>query len=161
MENDAVTLLESWFQFAAEDTLVIDLDCINAEANGNLCAFSPPPEVTLDVGQVVAFIRRLASHRAAQIPGHAMTLYCWHDMLVRQLRLSLVSSEHGHLPFGCHHVETTDIRSVVQAIVAADWNNPRYMCFEEGQADDEIDADTDEPMYTEERPLKVGVIALG
>ncbi|KAF1015136.1 MAG: hypothetical protein GAK31_02626 [Stenotrophomonas maltophilia] len=90
-----------------------------------------------------------------------MTLYCWHDMLVRQLRLSLVSSGHGQLPFGCHHVETTDIRSVVQAIVIEDWNNPRYMCFEESQADDEIDAGTDEPMYTEERPLKVGVVALG
>lgn len=161
MKNDAADLLESWFQFAAEDALVMDLEYINAEARGNLCAFSPPEQVTLDVEQVIAFIHRVAAHRSAQVAGHAMTLYCWHDRLVRQLRLSLVSSEHGHLPFGCHHVETTDIRSVVQAVVVDDWNNLGYMCFEEGNADDEIDTEKDEPMYTEERPLKVGVIALG
>ncbi|MCI1050217.1 MULTISPECIES: hypothetical protein [Stenotrophomonas] len=161
MKNDVADLLESWFQFATEDALVMDLEHINAEARGNLCAFSPPAEVTLDVEQVVAFLHRVAAHRSAQIAGHAMTFYCWHDMLVRQLRLSLVSSEHGRLPFGCHLIETTDIRSVVQAIVVDDWNNSRYMCVEQDHADDEIDADTEEPMYTEERPLRVGIVALG
>ncbi|WP_312401174.1 hypothetical protein [Stenotrophomonas indicatrix] len=163
MENDAdvVALLESWFQFAAEDALVVDLDSINTEALGNLCAFSPPPEMNLEVEPVVAFINRVATHRASQVAGHAMTFYCWHDAIVRQLRLSLVSSGHGHLPFGCHYVETTDVRSVVRAIVADDWNNPRYMCFEEDGADGGIDVDTNEPMYTEKHPLRVAVIALG
>lgn len=161
MENDVATLVENWFRFATEDELVIDLDCINTEARGNLCAFSPPAEVSLDVQPVVAFIKRVATCRASQVAGHPMTFYCWHDAMVRQLRLSLVSSEHGHLPFGCHHVETTDIRSVVQAIVEGDWNNPRYLCFEESDADGEANTDTDQPMYTEERPLKVAVIVLG
>lgn len=163
MKSDVADLLESWFQFAAEDALVMDLEYINAEAHGNLCAFSPPAEVTLDVEQVVAFIHRVAAHRSAQVAGHAMTFYCWHDMNVRQLRLSLVSSVHGKLPFGCHHVETTDIRSVVQPIVLDDWNNPRFMCFEESDASDEFDTDTvtNEPLYTQEHPLRVAVIALG
>lgn len=88
-------------------------------------------------------------------------------MQVRQVRLSPVSSAHGYLPFGCHHVETTDIRSVVQPLVFDDWNNPRYMCFEESDAtdefdtDDECDADADETMYAEKRFLRVAGIALG
>ncbi|MBA0224135.1 hypothetical protein [Stenotrophomonas maltophilia] len=163
MENDAdvVALLESWFQFAAEDALVIDPGCITAEARGNLCAFSPPPDTFLDVAPVVAFVHRVAAYRAAQVAGHAMTFYCWHDAMVRQLRLSLVSSQHGHLPFGCHHVATTDVRSIVQAIVVDDWNNPRCLCLEDRDGIDAAGANADGPMYTEERPLRVAVIPLG
>ncbi|WP_414496432.1 hypothetical protein [Stenotrophomonas maltophilia] len=160
MKNDAADLLETWFQSASEDALVMDLEYINTEARGNLCTFSPPAEVTLDVEQVVAFIDRVAAHRSAQVAGHAMTFYCWHDMKVRQLRLSLVSSVHGKLPFACHHVEPTDIRSVVHPIVLDGWNNPRFMYFEENDAFDEFETDTDEPLYTEKHPLRVAVIAL-
>ena len=54
-----------------------------------------------------------------------------------------------------------------------DWNNPRYMCFEESDVTDEFDtddecdadadadADADETMYAEKRFLRVAGIALG
>lgn len=161
MKIDAdIQLLEEWFQCATEDELVIDADHINVEANGNFCAFSPPPGVDLGVEQVVAFIRRVVAHRAGQISGHAMTFYCWHDMQTRQLRLSLVSRSHGHLPFGCHHAETLDINSVVRPIVFDDWRTPRDMAWkDDGLVPDE--AERDEPFFSEERPLRVGVITPG
>jgi hypothetical protein len=59
----------------------------------------------------------------------------------------------------------------VQTILLDDWNNPRYMCFEERDATDEFDTDDEfavavavaayGPMYTEKRPVRVAVIALG
>lgn len=159
MRNDAHKLLESWFQFATEDALVIDTDHISTEAIGNLCVFSPPPDVNPDVDEVIAFISRVAVHRASQLPGHAMTFYCWHDVQVRQLRLSLVSRVHGCLPFGCHHVQTQDIDSVVRPIIYGDWRNQWYTDYKEDPADDHLDDEG--PLYTEQRPLKVGVIALG
>lgn len=49
----------------------------------------------------------------------------------------------------------------MQAIVEGGWNNPRYLCFEESDADGEASTDTDQPLYTEERPLKVAVTVFG
>ncbi|MCC7634233.1 hypothetical protein [Stenotrophomonas rhizophila] len=157
--DEQTRLLEEWFQFAVEDPLVIDSDCINTEATGNMCSFSQAGRSVPEPGALVAWIQRIAAHRATQLHGHAVTFYYWHDMQARQLRLSLVSRSHGRLPFGCHHVETPDIDSVVRSVVVDDWRNPKYMAREEGCRPDE--AVVDMPFFTEEHPLKVGVIPLG
>ncbi|HDS0949415.1 TPA: hypothetical protein QDZ34_001038 [Stenotrophomonas maltophilia] len=141
-------LLEDWFLFAVEDALVIDTDFINEEARGNLCSFSPAEGCEPDAGALAAFVRRVAAHRALELDGHPMRFYCWHDAQARQLRLSLVSTAHGRLPFGCVHETTPDVDCVVRAIVEQDWLNPSYGAY--------IDVGEE----AAPQPLQVAVIAL-
>jgi len=141
-------LLEDWFQFAVEDALVIDVDCINEEARGNLCSLSPAEGCEPDPAALAAFVRRVAAHRAPELHGHPMRFYCWHDAQARQLRLSLVSTAHGRLPFGCVHETTPDVERVVRAIVERDWLNLAYGAY--------VDAGEE----ADPQPLQVAVIAL-
>lgn len=154
--EDQARLLEDWFQFAVEDALVIDPDCINAEAIGNMCTFSQADRSAPAPKAVADWIRRVAAHRATQLHGNPMTLYCWHDAQARQLRISVVSTSHRRLPFGCVHVKTLDIGAVVREIITHDWRNPRY-----GSCQLEEDSAADAPFYSEARPLMVGLIRLG
>ena len=66
-----------------------------------------------------------------------MLFYGWHDAQVAQLRFSLVSADHGCLPFGCPVEPTADLELIVASFLespyhdgislaggSADGNNP-------------------------------------
>lgn len=55
-----------------------------------------------------------------------MTFYCWHDVQMRAIRFSLVSSSHGRLPFGCATRTVDDLLTVTRQVVERDWNSAVY-----------------------------------
>ena len=93
-----------------------------AEARGNLWSFAitSAQAAALALADVASFVRAVAEARRRQIGAHglpAMLFYCWHDAQVAQLRFSLVSADHGCLPFGCPIESTADLESIVESFL--------------------------------------------
>lgn len=119
---ERVQVLQQWLEMARDDETLIDLDDINHEANCNLWHFSPTEaqQPSITVAGLRDLIHALLEARRAQLGGHAMLFYCWHDAQVRQLRFSLVSQAHGRLPFR-REVQRLDSPDDIAARVHADW----------------------------------------
>jgi hypothetical protein len=109
-----------WLPEVSAAAVVIDPDAINAEANGNLWGFGLTREQAdgVSVADVVGFAAAVADARRAWLSAHSaapMVLYWWHDAQAGQLRFSLVSAAHGHLPFGCRVIAAASLRAVMEA----------------------------------------------
>ncbi len=115
----AIETFREWLADVRADEVVIDPFDINVEARGNLWTFGPLTGADLSAwrgfadGVVAAREGRLRS--AGERVG-AMKFYCWHDQQAGQLRVSLVSSSHGRLPFGAETVEAK-LESVIQSLL--------------------------------------------
>lgn len=116
-------ILQRWYEMASHDTVVVDSEDINHEAQANMWGFSPSEgELSqITVEGVEEFIREIIRQRKASLNGQEMLFYCWHDFQIRQLRFSLVSRSHGRLPFGCEIQRINDISDIVEQAVAGDW----------------------------------------
>lgn len=146
----------AWLQQAADDAIVVDGEDMQHEARSNLWAFSPRDDqhAGLDAESVARFVEAVADSRQAALRAQglpAMTFYCWHDGQARQLRLSLVSSAHGRLPFA-GPVRHVPLREIVDRAVHADWLDPHW-----GAADSDAAAPTSEALSVYARTLHAGV----
>jgi hypothetical protein len=125
MDMAANPFLE-WFSEVAGDEVVSEPFNIFAEAHGNLWSFSvtSAQAAALRPAHVASFIRSVAEARSRQLSARgpkAMLFYCWHDEQAAQLRFSLVSAEHGRLPFARSIELAPDLESVVASFL-----NSRY-----------------------------------
>ena len=131
-------VLQDWFDLAEDDAIKVDTDAVNAEAMANMWVFSPNEEKTqlVTADMLTSFLMQIAQRRREQLTrdyaGHPMFFYCWHDAQTRQLRFSLVSQAHGHLPFRCAVCETGDLHAVVDHILNRDWKKAQ-------PADDDVE----------------------
>jgi hypothetical protein len=119
-----VNPLPGWLAEATASAVVVRPDDIDAEAQGNLWSFSLSAEqaAAVSAAQVEDFIRSIAEARARWLTAAGagpMLLYCWHDEQAGQLRLSLVSTNHGRLPFGCEVVPAGELGAVVRSFLAS------------------------------------------
>jgi hypothetical protein len=98
-------LLRKWQRDVAVDSIIVDDDDINNEAQKNMWCFSLTSDQAeaLDVEDIVIFLKEIIESRRQQICEKvlpAMVFYAWHDEMANQLRLSMVSSRKGiALPF--------------------------------------------------------------
>ncbi len=135
-------VLLRWLSLLDGEVVYVDANDVKLEAVTNMCCFCPTDaESLLLSGPLVRrFVedclqRRLQRIVSQQLPP--MKFYCWHDFQARQLRLSMVSSSHGYLPFGCTVVETADLGAVIKQVVDLDWKNPNHFCDPVEPGDDE------------------------
>lgn len=125
----------TWLEMAKDQVIKVDPEDIRAEAIGNMWCFSPSDDEMNAISEqgLVELLERLIDARRQWLLRHRsspMTFYCWHDPVARQLRLSLVSSSHGHLPFGCTLDTSHSLQSIARHVVAADWLNDMYFSTE-------------------------------
>ncbi len=114
-----------WLPEVAADEIIIEPSSIVAEARGNLWSFSitSTQAAALHPSHVTSFVLAVAETRSRYLLAHgatAMLFYCWHDEQAAQLRFSLVSAEHGYLPFGC----SIDPAGKLESVVASFLNSP-------------------------------------
>lgn len=116
-----------WLPEVAADEVVIEPSNIVAEARGNLWSFSvtSAEAAALDPAHVASFVREVAKARRRHLSARgatAMRFYCWHDEQAAQLRLSLVSADHGRLPFACS-IEPAEPAADLESVVASFLNS--------------------------------------
>lgn len=113
-----------WLAEVAADEVVVRPDDVAAEARGNLWTFG------LDAGQraavtpaeAEAFVRAVAVARSVWLAARRvgpMRLYCWHDEMAGQLRLSLVTASGAALPFSCQIDPAAELSAVVRSFLGA------------------------------------------
>jgi len=117
---------KEWLTEVSTDCILLNPDDINAEAHGNLWSFTLSSEQVAAVSKtdVVDFIQTVAASRGEWLTTHAsgpMLFYCWHDEQAGQLRFSLVSAKHGHLPFGCEVVAADQLGTIVQSFLGSSY----------------------------------------
>ncbi|MGJ7607342.1 hypothetical protein ACSFA7_23615 [Variovorax sp. LT1R20] len=120
---------------AKDQVITVDPGDIRAEAIDNMWCFSPRDDEMNAISEpgLVELLERLIEARRQWLLHHRsspMTFYCWHDPAARQLRLSLVSSSHGRLPFECALDTSHSLQSIARQVVAADWLNDMYFSTE-------------------------------
>ncbi len=98
--------------------IVVDANNMLREAQENQWSFSLSIEQadSLNVEDVVDFLEAVVEHRQQWLlDNHAssMKFYCWHDKQAGQLRFSLISDSHNHLPFTGEIVSVSAIDTVV------------------------------------------------
>jgi len=108
-----------WLAEVAADPVVIRPDSIEAEARGNLWSFALSTEqsAAVSIADVALFARQVTQVRSEWLSARkasSMILYWWHDALVGQLRFSLVSAVHAHLPFGCKIVAAPSLEGLIE-----------------------------------------------
>ncbi len=113
-------LLLQWWQAALDDVPTCSPDDCALEARSNQWAFSLSEVQRSRVTPyaVEAFLREIILTRARWLEAHGaapMLFYCWHDEQAGQFRFSLVSAEHGRLPFGASVRRVPDLRNVVDS----------------------------------------------
>jgi hypothetical protein len=111
-----------WLSEVVADKIVIALDDINTEAQGNMWSFSLTPEQAAVIApdQIEAFVQEVVAARGKQLSAlgsESMLFYCWHDEMAAQLRFSLVSTSHAILPFSRPIERVADLDSVVRAFL--------------------------------------------
>jgi hypothetical protein len=116
--------LPTWLAETAPAAVVVRLDSIDAEAQGNLwtIALSAALAASVSAAEIEAIIRSIAAARARTLAAeHAgpMLLYCWHDEQAGQLRLSMVSASHGSLPFECGVMPASDLGAIVRSFLGS------------------------------------------
>lgn len=110
---------DDWLSEFESSEIHVNPSVINDEAIANLWAFSPVRDSSLTEWN--DFISRLAAIRNDQL-GHmgtgvgTMRLYIWHDQKAGQLRLSLVSTSHGCLPFSAS-VASASLDDVLRSLL--------------------------------------------
>lgn len=108
-----------WLTEVAADPVLVCPEDIAAEASGNLWSFSLSADqaTAVCVTDVVQFAENVTDARRAWLAGREgepMLIYWWHDDQAGQLRFSLVSAVHGHLPFRCKVVPAPGLESIAQ-----------------------------------------------
>jgi hypothetical protein len=106
-----------WYPEVASYPIVVDATNMLREAQENQWAFSLTIEQAglLNVEDVVDFLEAVIEHRQQRLlDNHAspMKFYCWHDKQAGQLRFSMVSDLHDHLPFAGEIVSVNSIDCV-------------------------------------------------
>ncbi len=121
---------ESWLPDVVADEIVVAPENIGDEAQGNFWSFSLSSEQALavTVADLEKFLKHVIEARrlALQLRGMkagAMRFYCWHDDQAAQLRLSLVSTSHGRLPFGGKIVETDYLNEVLLSFLLSPYHD--------------------------------------
>jgi hypothetical protein len=116
-----------WLEEVAADEIVVNAADIKAECFPNMWSFSLSFEMAeaTTIQDVKDFVLKIVRARADQLqergfPPKSMVFYCWHDEQAAQLRFSLVSASHGHLPFGA----TLQSVEKLETIIGSWFNNP-------------------------------------
>src|ERR1700722_4768606 len=96
----------TWLDEVASEPLVVNTDCIEAEAHRNMWSFSLSREqaASVSIADVEEFARGVIEARRASLSAtgmRPMVMYWCHDAMAGHLCFSLVSASHGILPFGC------------------------------------------------------------
>ena len=95
------------------------------EARANLWAFSVTPEQARGItpAQVEQFLHAIMGARSRELVArdggnHPMYFYCWCDEQAAQLRFSLVSVLHGHLPFARPITPVPELSTIIVRFLA-------------------------------------------
>ncbi len=117
-----------WLAEVASDEIVVDPEDIKAECLPNMWCFSVSPEQAgaTTVQDVKDFISQIVEARSSQLralehPAGSMVFYCWHDFQAGQLRFSLVSASHGHLPFGNKLQPVGGVERIIESWLTSPW----------------------------------------
>jgi hypothetical protein len=107
-----------WFPDVVSNPIVVDANNMLREAQENQWTFSLTNEQadSLNVEDVVDFLEAVIEQRQQWLLDNrasSMKFYCWHDKQAGQLRFSMVSDLHDHLPFAGEIVSVSAIDTVV------------------------------------------------
>lgn len=117
----AMTFLDDVAEVTS-DTILVDTSPTGVvqEARANLWAFSVTPEQACGItpAQVEQFLHAIMGARSRELMArdggtHPMYFYCWCDEQAAQLRFSLVSVLHGHLPFAGPITQVPELSSII------------------------------------------------
>jgi len=118
-----------WFDEVAAYKITVDAANIYAEAQPNMWSFSisPGQAEIITVHDVKDFIIEVIKARSVQLQEHGfssgeMVFYCWHDEQAGHLCFSMVSSNHGFLPFGAKLQKVEDLETIINS-----WLNSPYL----------------------------------
>jgi hypothetical protein len=101
---------------STKDDLTLEL-----RSNTQLISFDENEKTILSVGALEDFFNAVIANRRQQILdakiSHGMIFYLWHDEMASQLRFSVISDFHEHLPFKAKIVPA-ELSEILQTFLA-------------------------------------------